>query len=181
MFQAPGFEYKCVSVALLLAPTHEGWACHLARAYAHVYMCVWAWVRLFWVTVWVRCSQAAALCKSAPTFSSHKSLLATNCHGWQPSQKKEREGRQGVRGLKKSLRDEIKAKKGTWQHLEKRHCLRGEIYLCERALISGGWEQGELVKLVPEAHWKGWKKKKKKKISPTITFHLGSEEKQYSC
>lgn len=66
-------------------------------------VCVWARVGLFWVTVWVRCSQAAALCKSAPSFSSHKSLLATNCHNWQRSQKKEREGRQGVRGLKKKV------------------------------------------------------------------------------
>lgn len=84
---ACGFESVCASVTLLSALAHESRACHLA------------WI--FWVTVWVRWIQSAALCKSAPTFSSHKSLLATNCHRWQPSQRKEREGRQGVRGLKK--------------------------------------------------------------------------------
>lgn len=60
---------------------------------------------------------------------------------------KEGEGREaGGTGIKKSLRDEIKAKKGTWQHLEKRHCLWGEIYLCKNSLISEGWEQGRACK-----------------------------------
>lgn len=130
---------------------------------------VQARVRLFWVTAWVRCSQAAALCKSAPSFSSHKSLPATSCHRWQPSQRKEKEGRQGVRGLKKSLRDEIRVKKGTWQHLEKRHCLWGEISLCEQALISGGWEQGRACKA---RCWSLLKRveRRKSKSAPKVLF-----------
>lgn len=148
---ACGFESACATVALLSALVRESRVCHLA------------W--MFWVTAWVRWIQAAALCKSAPTFSSHKFLLATNCHRWQPSQRKEREGRQGVRGLKKSLRDEIKAKKGTWQHLEKRHCLRGEIYLCKNSLISQGWEQGRACKAGSRSPLSREKRRRRRKCS----------------
>jgi len=124
-------------------------------------MCVWNYICVYgvcdWQSYWGKARWRPVVNLLLPFFA-HSSLPATTCHAWQHTQRRRREREAGEWGLKrkrdkKTLKDEIKEKKMSWQ-LVRRYCLMGKC-ICEReALITGGHEKGgELVNRQSSDGW----------------------------